>query len=63
MEDLDLCKDILALDLPPERLQEVVAAYRDILAQVNKLRTLDLTDTHPAILFEPTAPYRADGKR
>lgn len=63
MEDLDLYKDILALDLPPERLQEVVAAYRDILAQVNKLRTLDLTDTHPAILFEPTAPYRAGGKR
>ena len=63
MEDLDLCKDILALDLPQERLQEVVAAYRDILAQVNKLRTLDLTDTHPAILFEPTAPYRAGGKR
>lgn len=63
MEDLDLCKDILALDLPQERLEEVVAAYRDILAQVNKLRTLDLTDTHPAILFEPTAPYRAGAKR
>ncbi|MBI3527102.1 MAG: hypothetical protein HY067_03965 [Betaproteobacteria bacterium] len=63
MNDPDPYKDVLGLDLSPERLQEVVAAYRDILAEVNKLRTLDLTDTHPAILFEPTAPYRAGGKR
>jgi len=63
MEDLYPWKDILGLDLPPERLQEVLAAYRDILAEVNKLRTLDLTDVHPAVVFEPTAPYRAGGKR
>lgn len=63
MKDSDAYKDVLDLDLPPERLLEVVAAYRDILAEVNKLRTLDLTDTHPAIVFEPTAPYRASGKR
>ena len=63
MEDLDPCQELLALDLPPQRLQEVLAAYRDILAEINRLRSLDLTDTHPAILFEPTAPYRARGKR
>jgi hypothetical protein len=63
MKDPDPYKDLLGLDLPPERLLEVVTAYRDILAEVNKLRTLDLTDAHPAILFEPTAPYRAGGKR
>ncbi len=63
MNDPDLYKDVLGLDLPPERLQEVLAAYRDILAEIDKLRTLDLTDVHPAIVFEPTAPYRARGKR
>lgn len=63
MKDPDPYKDVLGLDLPPERLQEMLAAYRDILAEIDKLRTLDLTDTHPAILFEPTAPYRARGKR
>jgi len=63
MQDPDPWKDILGIDLPPERLQEVLAAYRDILAEINKLRALDLTDTHPAIVFEPTAPYRAIGER
>jgi hypothetical protein len=63
MNDSDPYKDVLGLDLPPERLQEVLAACREILAEIDKLRSLDLTDTHPAILFEPTAPYRASGKR
>jgi hypothetical protein len=63
MENPDPYEDVLGLDLPRERLHEVLAGYRDILAEIEKLRTLDLTDTHPAIVFEPTAPYRASGKR
>ena len=63
MNNPDPYKDVLGLDLPPERLQEVLAAYRGILAEINKLRTLDLTDVYPAIVFEPTAPYRAGRKR
>ncbi len=62
MEDFDRWKDILDLDLSLERLQEVLAGYRDIFAEIEKLRTLDLTDTHPAVVFEPTAPYRANKK-
>lgn len=54
----DPYKDLFGLDLPPDRLQEVLAAYGDILAEIRKLRSLDLTDVHPAIVFEPTAPYR-----
>jgi hypothetical protein len=54
----DPFKDLFGLDLPPERLQEVLAAYADIVAEIRKLRSLDLTDVHPAIIFEPTAPYR-----
>jgi len=54
----DPYKDLFGLDLQPERLQEVLAAYADILAEIDKLRALDLTDVHPAIVFEPTAPYR-----
>ena len=56
--NIDPCKELFGLDLPPERLQEVLKAYGDILGEVRKLRTLDLTDVHPAIVFEPTAPYR-----
>jgi hypothetical protein len=54
----DPYKDLFGLDLPPERLQEVLTAYADILGEIDKLRALDLTDVHPAIVFEPTAPYR-----
>jgi hypothetical protein len=54
----DSCKDLSGLGLPPERLKEVLAAYGYILAEIRKLRSLDLTDVHPAIVFEPTAPYR-----
>ncbi len=54
----DPYKDHFGLDLPPDRLKEVLKAYGDILAQIEKLRGLDLTDVHPAVVFEPTAPYR-----
>ena len=54
----DPYKDLLGLDVPPERLKEVLAAYGDILAEIRKLQSLDLTDVHPAIVFEPTASYR-----
>lgn len=54
----DPYRDILRLDLPPARLEEALAAYAVILASIRKLRELDLTDVHPAVVFEPTAPYR-----
>ena len=54
----DPYKELAGLELTPERLQEVLVAYGDILDEICKLRTLDLTDVHPAIVFEPTAPYR-----
>lgn len=56
--DTELLAEILGLELPIERLREVLAAYGDILAEIRRLRTLDLTDVHPAIVFEPSAPYR-----
>ena len=55
---IDPYVDLFGLDLPPERLQEVLVAFADILGEIIKLRALDLTDVHPAIVFEPTAPYR-----
>lgn len=41
-----------------ERLQAVCAAYAPMLEEIAKLRTLDLADVHPAVIFEPTAAYR-----
>jgi len=57
-DGLDAFRDILGVELDAARLQEVVDAYRDIAAEIAKLRELDLTDVHPAIVFEPTAVYR-----
>lgn len=60
---LDPFKDILGIDHTPERLAENLASYADILREIQKLRALDLTEVHPAIVFEPTAPYRQGGKK
>ena len=57
---LDPYRDILGLNLPPERLGEVLHAFRAVLEEIEKLRQLDLTDLHPAVIFEPTAPYRKE---
>ena len=58
----DPFRHLLGLDLAPDRLEEVLSVYRDILKDIERLRELDLTDVHPAIVFEPTAPYRRGGK-
>ena len=57
---LDPFEDILGVRTTPERLQGNLAAYRAILGEIQKLRELDLTDVHPAVIFEPTAAYRKE---
>jgi hypothetical protein len=57
---LDPFKDILGVDLTPQRLAENLASYDAILKEIRKLRELDLTDVHPAIVFEPTSVYRKE---
>lgn len=57
----DPYRDILGVVFTPERLQANLMAFDDIRREIEKLRQLDLTDVHPAILFEPTAPYRREG--
>lgn len=51
----DWLRDILGLDVDDERAAAVIAAYRDILAELRKLRALDLTDIHPAVVFSPVS--------
>jgi hypothetical protein len=55
--------DLLGLQFTPEHLGENLAAFHDILREIEKLRQLDLTDVHPAVIFEPTAPYRREGRK
>ncbi|GMG82639.1 hypothetical protein LNKW23_18520 [Paralimibaculum aggregatum] len=44
---------LTGLDLPPERLRAVAAAFADIRAAIEELRALDLGETHPAVVFQP----------
>ena len=56
----DLVRDVFGIELSPERLEENLAAFVRILEEIQKLRALDLTDVHPSIVFDPTAPYRRE---
>ena len=58
---LDPYKDILGVDFTPERLDENLQAFADILNAICKLRELDLTDVHPAVIFDPADGY-TDGR-
>lgn len=55
---LDPWKDVLDVNVDDERLAQNLKSFRSILAEIRKLRMLDLTDVHPGVIFEPTAPYR-----
>lgn len=61
MPAMALLKECCGTTLGSERLQQVYGAYAPILQEIAKLRSLDLTDVHPAVVFEPTAPYRRKG--
>jgi hypothetical protein len=53
-----LLREVLGIGPEGERLHENLAAYRVILEELKKLRSLDLSDIHPAVVFDPTLPYR-----
>jgi hypothetical protein len=55
--ELDI-KALLGIGPEAVRMPENLEAYRDILAEIQKLRALDLRDVHPAIVFDPMLPYR-----
>lgn len=55
---LALVRHLSGSPLSPQRLAELVSAYEPILAEIARLRALDLRDVHPAVIFEPTAVYR-----
>ena len=51
MKDLDLIKDILGISLPLDRIEENQQSYKVILEEIKKLRTLDLSNEYPAVVF------------
>jgi hypothetical protein len=57
----DVYRDILGIDLPAERLAEILRLYADILGAVKQLRALDLTQVHPAVIFDAASGWDEDG--
>ena len=60
MKKPDLVRDVLGISLAHERIEENLASYADILQEIVKLRTLDLSDIHPAVIFSPIAAAKRD---
>ena len=54
---LDPFKDILGVDFDAARLEQNLEAYLPILEEIRKLRTLDLAEVHPAVVFDPAKGY------
>jgi hypothetical protein len=57
-DKFDPYRDFFGVDDESKRLQENINAFKSIADEIRKLRSLDLTNIHPAIIFEPTAVYR-----
>lgn len=48
MDELKQCIEALGLDRAA-----VLAAFQSVAEEIAKLRALDLTDVHPAVVFSP----------
>ncbi len=59
---VSLLAQVTGSPLEPERLETLLTAGRSILEEIARLRSADLGDVHPAVIFDPTAPYRKSGR-
>jgi uncharacterized Ntn-hydrolase superfamily protein len=53
MDELQKLIEVLGIELPSERRAAVLAAFQPVAEEIAKLRDLDLTDIHPAVVFSP----------
>lgn len=60
MSELEKLIDILGIQLETQRRDIVLAAFQPIAQEIAKLRALDLTDIHPAVVFSPMPTSKQD---
>ena len=46
-------RELTGLAVDEARLREVAAAFREIRREIERLRSLDLDETPPAVVFRP----------
>lgn len=51
MDELEKLVDALGIELAKERRAAVLAAFKPVAQEIAKLRSVDLTDVHPAVVF------------
>jgi hypothetical protein len=51
MNELEMLLEALGIELEKERRSAVFAAFQPVAQEIAKLRSLDLTDVHPAVVF------------
>jgi hypothetical protein len=55
---VELSNPVFGLDLERDRFQTLSKELETVLAEVMKLRELDLHDLDPAVIFDPETSYR-----
>ena len=53
-----LSEDVFGVSLPTERFEVIARELGEVLAEVKKLRSLDLSDTDPVVIFDPLKASR-----
>jgi hypothetical protein len=53
MNELEQLIEMLGIDLTLERRAAVLAAFKPVAAEIAKLRSIELTNVHPAVVFSP----------
>jgi hypothetical protein len=53
-----LSEDVFGVSLPTERFEAIARELGQVLAEVKKLRSLDLSDTDPVVVFDPLKASR-----
>ena len=51
MNEMEMLVEALGIQLAKERRSAVLAAFQPVAQEIAKLRSLDLTDVHPAVVF------------
>ena len=54
----DPIRDVIGLRQEPARIAHLLAQFAPVLAEIETLRSLDLAQIHPPIIFDPSLPYR-----
>jgi hypothetical protein len=47
----------LGVEFAEQRVAHNLATYAPILAEISKLRELDLSEVHPVVVFDPARAY------